>query len=170
MSDNRGRGEPRGRLPALGPHGEGWVVLQFVLIAGLALSALAGRGWPEALRVPAVVVGVTVMVLGVALVLAGAAHLGSTAWTPLPRPRSGSRLAEHGVHARARHPMYGGAILVAAGWSVIFASLAGAILTVLLVLFFELKSRREETLLAEHATDYAEYRARTPRRFLPWLY
>jgi protein-S-isoprenylcysteine O-methyltransferase Ste14 len=164
------RRDPRGRLPALGPHGEGWVALQFLLLTAVALSALAGRGWPDALRVPAVVVGVSLMALGVALVLAGAAHLGSAAWTPLPRPRSGSQLAEHGVHARARHPMYGGAILVAAGWSTIFASVAGAVLTVLLVLFFELKSRREETLLAERAADYAEYRRRTPRRFLPWLY
>jgi protein-S-isoprenylcysteine O-methyltransferase Ste14 len=145
-------------------------VLQLILFAAVGLSALAGRGWPDALDTPAVVVGVTLMALGVALVLAGAAHLGSAAWTPLPRPRSGSQLAHRGVHARARHPMYGGAILVAAGWSTIFASVAGAILTVLLVLFFELKSRREETLLAEHGTDYAEYRERTPRRFLPWLY
>lgn len=158
------------RLPALGPHGEGWVVLQFVLFVAVALSALAGRTWPGPLHVPAVAVGVTLMGFGVALVLAGAARLGSAAWTPLPRPRSGSRLSQRGVHARARHPMYGGAILVAAGWSIIFASVGGAILTVLLVLFFELKSRREETLLAERATGYAEYRARTPRRFLPWLY
>jgi protein-S-isoprenylcysteine O-methyltransferase Ste14 len=66
--------------------------------------------------------------------------------------------------------MYGGVILVAAGWSVIFASVVGAVLTVALVLFFELKSRREETLLAERSPDYGAYRDRTRRRFLPWLY
>jgi protein-S-isoprenylcysteine O-methyltransferase Ste14 len=144
-------------------------VLQSVLFIAVGLSALAGRDWPAALHAPAIVAGVALMVLGLALVLAGAAELGP-AMTPMPKPRSGTRLSQHGVHARARHPMYGGVILVAAGWSTIFASVAGAILTVILELFFELKSRHEETLLEEQGADYAEYRERTPRRFLPWLY
>jgi protein-S-isoprenylcysteine O-methyltransferase Ste14 len=158
------------RLPALGPRGEGWVALQFVLFAGVALSALAGRGWPDAVAAPAVAVGIALMTVGVGLVVAGAASLGSATWTALPKPRPGAELAQRGLHARARHPMYGGAILVAAGWAVIFASVVGALLTVVLVLFFELKSRREETLLVERSPNYETYRARTPRRFLPWLY
>jgi protein-S-isoprenylcysteine O-methyltransferase Ste14 len=158
------------RLPALGPRGEGWVAIQVALFVGIALSALVGRGWPDTLEVPALVIGVALMVLGAAFVLAASAHLGSAAWTALPKPRGGAQLSRRGLYAHARHPMYGGVILVAAGWSVIFASVVGAVLTVALVLFFELKSRREETLLAERSPDYGSYRERTPRRFLPWLY
>lgn len=161
---------PAVRLPALGPHGEGWVWIQLVLFVGIALSALVGRAWPDALAVPAVVIGVTLMALGTALVVASSAHLGSAAWTPLPKPRANSQLSRRGLYAQARHPMYGGAILVAAGWSVTFASVVGAILTIVLVLFFELKSRREETMLADRSPDYDAYLRRTPRRFLPWLY
>jgi protein-S-isoprenylcysteine O-methyltransferase Ste14 len=158
------------RLPALGPRGEGWVAIQFVLFAGVALSAVAGRGWPDAFAAPAVGVGVALITVGVVLVVAGAAQLDSATWTPLPRPRPRADLVESGPYARARHPIYGGGILVAAGWAVIFASVVGALLTALLVFFFELKSRHEETLLAERSPDYEAYRARTPRRFLPWLY
>jgi hypothetical protein len=33
-------------LPQLGRRGGGWVVAQIVLLTGIFLSALAGRGWP----------------------------------------------------------------------------------------------------------------------------
>lgn len=55
------------------------------------------------------------------------------------------------------------------GWGLVAASsltLAGAIL---LAVFFDLKSRREEIWLVERYSDYAAYRSRT-RRLLPWLY
>jgi protein-S-isoprenylcysteine O-methyltransferase Ste14 len=65
--------------------------------------------------------------------------------------------------------MYGGGILVAAGWSVIFASIVGGALTVLLVLLFELKSHREEAWLVDHYPGYDDYRRRTRRRFLPFV-
>ena len=48
------------------------------------------------------------------------------------------------------------------------AQLAGrSSLTIALTLFFELKSRREEAWLVQHCAGYAEYRRRTPHRFLP---
>jgi protein-S-isoprenylcysteine O-methyltransferase Ste14 len=39
---------------------------------------------------------------------------------------------------------------------------------VVLLGFFELKSRREETWLEERFPDYPAYRART-RRLIPWI-
>lgn len=159
------------RLPALGPRGEGWVAVQVALVTAVGLGgALGGRGWPDAVSVLAVALGLALMALGVAVVVAGAGELGQASWTALPTPRAAARLSKRGLRARARHPMYGGAILVAIGWTLIFPSVVGAIATALLVLFFELKSRREEALLAERFPDYAAYRSRTPRRFLPWLY
>jgi len=41
--------------------------------------------------------------------------------------------------------------------------------TVLLAGVFELKSRREELWLAERYPEYPDYRAATPRRFVPWV-
>jgi protein-S-isoprenylcysteine O-methyltransferase Ste14 len=40
----------------------------------------------------------------------------------------------------------------------------------MLVAFVELKSRREEQWLAERHADYADYRRRTRRRFIPFVY
>jgi protein-S-isoprenylcysteine O-methyltransferase Ste14 len=42
--------------------------------------------------------------------------------------------------------------------------------TALLAVLFDLKARREEAWLIERFPEYADYRARTPRRFVPWLY
>jgi protein-S-isoprenylcysteine O-methyltransferase Ste14 len=157
------------RLPSLGRRGEGWVVAQFVLLLAIALSALVGLGWPGSLEVPALVVGAALMAAGAALVIAGAVQLGP-ALTPFPVPRSGGELSAVGVYGGARHPMYGGGILLAAGWSIVFGSIVGGVLTLALAVFFDLKARREEAWLVEHYPSYAEYRRRTRRKFVPWLY
>lgn len=107
--------------------------------------------------------------MGVLLLVGGALQLGSSL-TPLPAPRAGGELTTGGIYGRARHPMYGGGILFALGWSTIFASPVGFALTVLLALFLELKARREELWLLDRYPAYAEYRRRTPRKFLPFLY
>ena len=74
-----------------------------------------------------------------------------------------------GIYARARHPIYGGAILLAAGWSLLFATPLGGALTLVLLAFFELKARREEHWLVERYPEYEAYRARTRKRFLPYV-
>lgn len=142
---------------------------QLALLVLLALSALVGLGWPNGIRTLMTIVGLVVLSAGIALVLAGGVQLGP-AMTAYPLPRSGGELREHGVYAHVRHPIYSGAILVAVGWSVVFASIAGGALTLLLVLFFDLKSRREEHWLVDRYPQYADYRNRTPARFVPGLY
>jgi protein-S-isoprenylcysteine O-methyltransferase Ste14 len=142
---------------------------QLVLLVLIALSAIVGLGWPDGIRTAMTIVGLVLLAAGLALVLAGGVQLGP-AMTPFPLPRSGGELREHGVYAHVRHPIYTGAILFAAGWSVVFASIVGAVLTLLLVLFFDLKSRREEHWLVERYPQYAAYRARTRARFVPGLY
>jgi protein-S-isoprenylcysteine O-methyltransferase Ste14 len=157
------------RLPELGARGGGWVAAQFVLLAAVALSALIGLGWPDRWMPWVAAVSFALMLAGLALLVLGSVELGD-ALTPFPRPRDGSTLSVGGVYARARHPIYGGAILLAAGWVLIFASVVGAILVVALVVLFELKARREEEWLRGRYGDYDAYRARTRRKFVPWLY
>jgi protein-S-isoprenylcysteine O-methyltransferase Ste14 len=156
------------RLPELGPRGEGWVALQVVLVAAIIGCAFVGIYWAGSVESFFGVLGLVIALAGVALAISGVVALGSS-FTPLPRPRSGTRVRRGGVFRLVRHPVYGGVILIALGWSLAEAPL-GLVPTVLLAALFDLKSRREEEWLTERFPEYEEYRERTPRRFVPWLY
>jgi protein-S-isoprenylcysteine O-methyltransferase Ste14 len=158
----------RVRLPDLGRRGEGWVVLQFLLFVAVIGAGFAGPAWDGAARVVGALAGLALIIFGVGLVTAGILGL-RRQLTAYPRPVPGGRLIEHGVFGLVRHPMYGGLVIAALGWSLVMASpmaLAGAFV---LGVFFDLKSRREETWLVEQFAGYAAYRRRT-RRLIPWLY
>ena len=155
-------------LPSLGPRGEGWVVLQFVLLGAIGYAGWAGADdWSGPPAVVAAVLGVVLMVGGSVLAIRGVRDLGASL-TPLPHPRTDAELVEHGVYRHARHPIYGGLIVGSIGWSLASGSIAALGLTVVLVGFFALKSAREETWLIAHYPDYAAYRTRT-KRFIPGI-
>jgi protein-S-isoprenylcysteine O-methyltransferase Ste14 len=156
------------RLPEFGPRGEGWLVLQLLLGAAIAGCGFVGVYWPGAADSFLGILGLLIAVAGALLVVLGVLSLGSS-FTPLPRPRSRTRLRQSGIFRLVRHPVYGGAILIGLGWSLADAPL-GLIPTALLAVLFDLKARREEVWLIERFPQYAAYRARTPHRFLPWLY
>lgn len=157
------------RLPTLGRRGEGWVAGQVLLIVAVFLSALVGRGWGSGYAVAADAVGATLLALGLLLLVSAGLQLGASL-TPFPAPRAGQKLTTTGPYALARHPMYGGGILIALGWTIIFASIIGLGLTLALALFLDLKARREEVWLSERLDDYEAYRKRTPRKLLPFIY
>jgi protein-S-isoprenylcysteine O-methyltransferase Ste14 len=157
------------RLPTLGSRGEGWVAGQVLLIAAVFLSALVGRGWSGSYAVAAYAVGTTLLALGILLLASAGLRLG-TSLTPFPAPRADQTLATTGAYALARHPMYGGGILIALGWTIIFASVVGFGLTLALAIFLDVKARREEVWLNERFPGYETYRRRTPRKLLPFVY
>jgi protein-S-isoprenylcysteine O-methyltransferase Ste14 len=157
------------RLPSLGPRGEGWVVIQVVL---LWLAVALGFGWNDAwtgpARVLSAVAGAAVGLAGTVLVVRGRRDLGE-AMTPLPHPRAQAALVETGVYALVRHPIYGGIVLLALGWGLVTASPAVLLVAAVTLGFFRLKSAREEAWLLERYPAYADYRRRT-RRLIPYLY
>jgi protein-S-isoprenylcysteine O-methyltransferase Ste14 len=155
-------------LPDLGRRGEGWVVLQLLLFVGIIAAGFVGPLWSGAARSVGAIAGLALIIFGVGLVTAGILGL-RRQLTAYPRPVPGGRLIEAGVFGLVRHPMYGGAVVAALGWGLAMASpmaLAGA---VVFAVFFDLKSRREETWLAEQFAGYGAYRRRT-HRLIPWLY
>src|SRR5437867_3825365 len=156
------------RLPELGPRGEGWVVLQLLLGTGVVAAGFVGVYWPRGVESFFALLGLLMAVGGLILLLLGILSLGRS-FTPLPRPQARAKLRQHGIFRLVRHPIYGGLILVALGWSLTEAPLA-LIPTALLAALFELKARREEAWLTERYPEYAAYRTRTPRRFVPWLF
>jgi protein-S-isoprenylcysteine O-methyltransferase Ste14 len=92
------------RLPELGPHGEGWLVLQLLLGAAIAGSGFVGVYWPGSLESFFAVLGLLIAVVGAPLVVLGVLSLGRS-FTPLPRPRA--RLRHGGIFRLVRHPVYG---------------------------------------------------------------
>lgn len=157
------------RVPRLGERGEGWVALQLALLAATFAAGVVDAGWPESLDRPAVrVVGAAIGTAGLLLWLTALRTLGR-ALTPFPRPRPDARLVVTGVYAHVRHPVYGGGTLILLGYSLLTTSLLAVVLTLAEIAVFEAKARLEEGLLEQRYPEYAEYRRRTPRRFLPWL-
>ena len=169
MPTNSPDEQPATRLPALGRRGEGWVAGQLLLIVGVCLSALVGRISAGGYSVVVYSVGGVLLAAGLVLLAWAGRGLGKSL-TPFPAPRVQQDVTTTGPYAFVRHPMYGGAILVALGWSVVFATVAGFVLTIVLALFLDLKSRREEAWLRERLEGYDEYRDRTPRRLVPFVY
>lgn len=156
-------------LPSLGPRGEGWVLIQSVLLVLVAAAGWTlGPDWSGPLRLGGIVLGIALLAGGIILAVRGSIDLGR-ALTPVPRPRDDARLVETGVYGLARHPIYGGLILGALGWATMQASIMALALTAALAGFLTLKSMREETWLAARYPAYAAYREHT-RRFIPWLY
>ena len=157
------------RIPSLGSRGQGWVALQFGLIGAIAVAGYRGRGDLDgATSAAALVIGAAMIVTGLAAVALGARQL-DRSLSALPKPIDSGELIEHGLYRRVRHPIYAGVILGAAGWGVLMASIVALLLTIVLAVVLDLKSRREEAWLRERYPGYVAYQART-RRFVPWLY
>jgi protein-S-isoprenylcysteine O-methyltransferase Ste14 len=147
-------------------RGGGWVVAQLILLVLLAAALFVGPRWPDQVRMPFAVAGALVAVAGVVLG-AWALHALGRGFTPFPEPRRGSSFVAHGPYRLARHPMYGGALLLLAGLSLAH-SVSSLVLTALLGVLWWRKSVDEERRLAAAYPGYADYRARTPHRFLPF--
>ena len=155
------------KLPSLGPRGEGWVVAQLLLGAAIVALGPFGPDWPEGAVGALLVTGLVIGAGGAALLGWGVASLGSSL-TPYPRPQEGAMFRGDGVYRHVRHPIYGGVLLLALGWSLALSPLALAA-TALLWILLELKSRLEETMLIERYPEYRTYASRVRRRFVPAL-
>jgi protein-S-isoprenylcysteine O-methyltransferase Ste14 len=112
--------------------------------------------------------GIAIGIVGWVLFVAGVVGLGSSL-TPFPRPSERSTLLTGGPYRLVRHPIYGGSMLVALGWSLISSPLA-LFGTAFLSILFELKSRHEESILVERFPEYEGYRRRVRRRFIPGVH
>jgi protein-S-isoprenylcysteine O-methyltransferase Ste14 len=141
---------------------------QLALMAGITAALFLPPDWPEDVRIPLTVAGLLLLLMGLGLVVWAHRSLGP-AFTPLTHPPREAERVEGGPYRLARHPMYGGGILVFTGLSLGF-SISALLLTAALAVLWRGKSAAEERVLTERFPEYASYRRRTRRRFLPGIY
>lgn len=154
-----------------GARGEWYVVAQgfLFLLVGFGPRALPGLPqWGAPWSWLSLVLGLALAALGGLLALAGLFHLGANL-TALPHPKDDATLVEGGAYAVVRHPIYGGLILAAFGWALIVSSWLTLLYAVILLVFFDVKSRREERALNQKFATYADYQRRV-RKLIPFVY
>jgi protein-S-isoprenylcysteine O-methyltransferase Ste14 len=146
-------------------------MVQFALLGVLFVLPFLTRpwaGWSAPWQMIGWVMGVVLLGVGGVLALAGVMNLGSNL-TAVPHPKDDATMVEHGAYRLVRHPIYSGIILGAFGWGFLMNSLVTLVVAVILFLFFDMKSRREEQWLCEKYANYSSYQKRV-RKLIPFVY
>ena len=152
-------------------RGEWYVIVQialFALVAGAPLLPDVALDLPDTLDAALIAAGLALIGLGGLLSLAGLLALGRNL-SVLPHPKDGAALVRRGAYALVRHPIYGGLIVGAIGWALFNRSVITLGAAALLLVFFDVKSRREERWLARTFPGYADYQRRV-HKLIPFVY
>lgn len=150
----------------MGRRGEGWVLVQAALFALFLFAPRLGPGWPDSPLF--FLFGAPCALAGGALAVWSARKLGA-ALTPFPRPLPQGRLVTGGAYRLVRHPIYFAILVFCLGVALWSASTTRLLLLPVFLIFFDLKSRREEIWLRQQYPDYAAYQARV-KKLLPGIY
>jgi len=157
--------------PGWGRRGEGYVAIQFVLFGLILLSPSKlpeTTGWPNPWHTPGIGLGVALGLAGGLLALAGVLSLGRNL-TAVPYPKEDAALVEAGAFRIVRHPIYSGILLGSIGWGFLNSSVIALFFALVLFIFFDVKSRREEQWLNEKYPGYVDYQMRV-RKLIPLIY
>ena len=150
-------------------RGEWYVLVQGILIIFvLAAPGFDRYAWGGPWSIASFIAGDALIISGIVLGVAGLVGLGRNL-TPLPHPREDATLVESGAYSLVRHPIYAGLALAAVGWGLLWRSPATLALAAMLLVFFDIKSRREELWLVKAFPRYADYRRRV-RKLIPFVY
>jgi protein-S-isoprenylcysteine O-methyltransferase Ste14 len=133
-------------------------LLDFVLIQKVAIRCILVS-----------VVGLGLFLTGIYIRVVAMRTLDKFFLTDL-RTLKNHRLVKHGVYKYIRHPAYLGTWLFSIGIPLIFSSLYGFLLMLVLSLSYLYRIRLEETvLLKEFGDEYREYKKKT-KKIIPFIY
>lgn len=149
-------------------RGELYVVVQAILLIALFFGPKDIFGLPTMLNQTLWWIGQILFYSGIVIAIWAAILLGPNL-TPLPKPKPSGELIQSGLYRFVRHPIYFGVILVCFGWASIEQNLYTLVLAIILLIFFDLKSRQEEIWLTEKFSEYAEYKI-TTKKLIPFVY
>jgi protein-S-isoprenylcysteine O-methyltransferase Ste14 len=154
-----------------GSRGEWYVVGQvalFLLVAFGPRNWSAWPAWPDPYVEVGLVMGGMLLPAGFLLIATGMLKLGNNI-AAVPCPKDGAPLIVSGPYSLVRHPMYGGAIIMAFGWAFFIKGSLTFVYATILFLFLDLKARREEQWLQDTFCGYEEYQRRV-KKLIPYLY
>lgn len=149
-------------------RGELYVVVQAILLIALFFGPKDIFSLPAMLNQTLWWIGQILFYSGIVIAIWAAILLGPNL-TPLPKPKPSGELIQSGLYRFVRHPIYFGVILVCFGWASIEQTLYTLVLAIILLIFFDLKSRQEEIWLTEKFSEYAEYKI-TTKKLIPFIY
>jgi protein-S-isoprenylcysteine O-methyltransferase Ste14 len=89
--------------------------------------------------------------------------------TPLPYPKEDGQLVDRGAYGLVRHPIYSGGLALAFGWALVVHGLLTLGYAALLLVFLDVKSRREERWLCAKFPGYTGYQKRVSK-LIPFVY
>ena len=154
-----------------GTRGEWYVFAQVALFVLVVFGPRTWSGWPmwtfPDTQFGSIGSGV-LLLMGVCLVVAGIFELGANL-TAVPYPKEQATLVETGPYQLVRHPMYSGAIFMAFGWAFWVHGWLTIGYALILFVFFDVKSGREEQWLKETFSGYVAYQKRV-RKLIPFVY
>jgi len=152
-----------------GSKGEWYVVVQFIIFALIAFYSpdIGPKAWKQKLSF-LYYPGLFITIFASIITTLGLIHLGRNL-SVFPHPKDDARLVETGVYALIRHPIYSGIILLVVGYGLVTASALMLIYGLLVFVFFEFKTKREEKYLCLKFPDYCDYQSRV-KKLLPFIY
>ncbi|MCO5204328.1 MAG: isoprenylcysteine carboxylmethyltransferase family protein [Anaerolineae bacterium] len=154
-----------------GKRGEWYVIVQFLLL-GLLVFGPTTMGniplWSPPWSTVGIVAGLILGAIGALLVAAGLISLGNNL-TAVPFPKENAQLVRNRAYSIVRHPIYSGIIIGSFGLALLRGSWLTLLYAMLIFLFFDIKSRKEETWLSERFAGYGDYQKRV-RKLIPFLY
>ena len=115
------------------------------------------------------VAGLAAIIGGAVIRELGRRQLGE-AYSPFLRTSSGQRLATGGIYRHIRHPIYTGTVLANLGLPLLFGSLSGFLVMLLILPLVFYRIHIEEKMLSRRfGADFTAYRRRT-KRFIPGVF
>ena len=155
----------------LGRRGEGYVVVQVLLFALVVFGPRRLQGWAiwsQGALSLGQVFGSVLFLLGAGLAITGLIALGRNI-SPFPHPLENASLVIKGPYRIVRHPIYSGIFLAALGWGCLVAGTLTLVYAAILLLFFDIKTRREERWLRVKFEAFSRYHTEV-RKLNPFIY
>mmetsp|Transcript_32432 Transcript_32432/g.61088 ORF Transcript_32432/g.61088 Transcript_32432/m.61088 type:complete len:226 (-) Transcript_32432:70-747(-) len=144
-----------------GTRGEAYVAAQLFILLCILVGTV-----PLVSSSLYVLAGPLAMATGGAMIAASLYELGGdlTPWITQPQ---GSSIKTGGIYEYARHPIYGGLVLLCFGIAIVSNSANRLILTGALYLLLDKKATLEEEKLMESDKSYSAYAEKTAGKLLP---